>query len=56
LELWETRPVVKEKKNEDGTIIKELILTSDGRPEILKVIRGISRINTSDWVSKSELT
>lgn len=34
LELWETRPQIKEKHNEDGTTVKEVVLGDNLRPII----------------------
>lgn len=41
IELWETRPRVTEKKLEDESIVKEVVLNSEGRPVIDKKLRGV---------------
>lgn len=45
VELWETRPAIKEKKNEDESISKEVVLREDGRPKIEERQRGVSLLN-----------
>jgi hypothetical protein len=42
LELWETRPTIKEKKLEDGTDGKEVVFEANNRPVIDKRMRGVS--------------
>lgn len=37
----ESRPVIKEKKNVDETIIKEMIIGEDGNPTIETRVRGV---------------
>lgn len=50
VELWETRPKVLEKKLEDETTQKELVLDADGTPVIDKRLRGV-RILLFFWNS-----
>ena len=43
LELWETRPRVQDKKLEDGTDVKEVVMDSaTNKPVIDKRLRGVS--------------
>jgi hypothetical protein len=56
IELWETRPRIKERKNEDGTEGKEVVFNNDKQPIIDTRLRGIMIVNLSDYVHKVELT
>lgn len=47
VELWETRPRIVEKKQEDDSVMKEVVLDTDSRPIIDKRSRGVLRINLS---------
>jgi len=56
LELWETRPKLIEKRNEETLeTVKEVVLDSNQVPVIEKKQRGLIKINLSDWVNKAEL-
>ena len=55
IELWETRPQIKETKNQDETITKEVMLDQYNKPLILTRLRGILRINTSEILFKPDL-
>lgn len=56
LELWETRPKLVEKKNDETLeITKEVVLDSNNVPLIEKKQRGIVKVNLSDWINKVEL-
>jgi hypothetical protein len=59
LELWESRPRIKSKKNEsDGVVTKEVVLTEEEPkvPVIDTTLRGVMVIILSEWVNKVELT
>jgi hypothetical protein len=47
VELWETRPRIVEKKQEDETMAKETVFDENGKPVIDKKLRGVSIINIS---------
>ncbi len=55
VELWETRPKIIEKKLEDGSDVKEAQIDSNGKPVIDTRLRGILKVNLSDWIYKAEL-
>lgn len=42
VELWETRPKITEKRQEDETIVKDVQLEANGKPVIEKRLRGVS--------------
>ena len=42
IELWETRPKTIEKKNDDETITKEVVLEENNKPKIEKRLRGVN--------------
>ncbi len=41
VELWETRPRITEKKQEDDSIQKDVVLDSNNKPVIDKRLRGV---------------
>lgn len=41
VELWETRPRLIEKKNEDETVVKEVELNASNKPIVDKRLRGV---------------
>ncbi len=48
VELWETRPRINERKNEDETIVKEVAISEEtGRPIIDKRLRGVRFIRNN---------
>lgn len=56
LDLWETRPKLAEKRNEETfETYKEVILDANNTPVIEKRHRGILKLNLSEWVNKAEL-
>ncbi len=57
VELWETRPRLLEKKNEETfeTVKEVAIDPASGTPFIDKRIRGVLKLNLSDWVNKAEI-
>jgi len=43
IQLWESRPRITEKKNEDETVVKEVQIDSDtGKPIVDEKMRGVS--------------
>ena len=57
VELWETRPRLLEKKNEETfEIVKEVAIDpATGTPFIDKKMRGVLKLNLNDWVNKAEI-
>lgn len=56
VELWESLPRIIEKKNEDGTTLKEVLLNENtNKPIIDKRVRGILKVSLSDWLMNREL-
>ena len=56
LNLWETRPKLIEKRNEETSdLVKEVVLDpATNIPVIETKQRGILRVTLSDWLSKPE--
>ena len=50
LHLWEERPILVEKKNEDESITKVIVYSEEGKPKLEKVHRGILIFTLQDWI------
>eukprot|EP00347_Sterkiella_histriomuscorum_P007790 403347554 len=56
VELWETRPRIAEKKNEDESVTKEVVINSEtNKPIIDKKLRGILKVQLNHLIQKPEL-
>jgi len=57
IELWETRPRLVERRNEETfEVTREVAIDpATGTPFIDKRPRGVLKMNLSDWVSKAEI-
>jgi hypothetical protein len=57
VELWETRPRLVEKRNEETfEVTREVAIDpATATPFIDKRLRGVLKMNLSDWVSKAEI-
>ena len=55
VELWESRPRVLEKKNEDDSLSKEVQFQENGKPILDTSLKGILKIETSQWIFNNDL-
>jgi len=55
VQLWESRPILKELKAEDGTVTREIVYDTDDLPKIENIQRGTLRFPLNEWVFDSNL-
>lgn len=48
VELYHTRPVTKNKNQEDGSIVQEAEVGSDGHPILKETLIGVSYLSLKD--------